>query len=208
MNPIQNKTVRFHNLGTVAYSDAWDYQTSLFEKTLEIKTRNRNAALEEQQATDNYLLFCEHPHVYTLGKSGKEYRTKDTARVRIKRITNYQLNATYSLHTKDQPSEKIVVQVSTGFATSKGNQNKKRLITMISVLPQKNRSVTDAPIILKAHKTKNGYRIVQANNIQSTSLWYAALEELIRDSFLDYACQTSRVELMERHYERITKKGI
>jgi len=72
LNPIQNKTVRFHSLGTVAYSDAWDYQTSLFEKTLEIKTRNRNAALEEQQATDNYLLFCEHPHVYTLGKSGKE----------------------------------------------------------------------------------------------------------------------------------------
>lgn len=72
MNPIQNKTARFQDLGTIAYSDAWDYQTSLFEKTLEIKTRNRNLAPEEQQVTDNYLLFCEHPHVYTLGKSGKE----------------------------------------------------------------------------------------------------------------------------------------
>ena len=72
LNPIQNKTVRFNDLGTLAYSDAWDYQTSLFEKTLEIKTSNRSVVPALQQATDNYLLFCEHPHVYTLGKSGKE----------------------------------------------------------------------------------------------------------------------------------------
>lgn len=56
----------------MAYSNAWDYQTSLFEKTLATKTRNRELAPEAQQSTDNYLIFCEHPHVYTLGKSGKE----------------------------------------------------------------------------------------------------------------------------------------
>lgn len=72
MNPIQNKKARFIDLGTMAYSNAWDYQTSLFEKTLATKTRNRELAPEAQQSTDNYLIFCEHPHVYTLGKSGKE----------------------------------------------------------------------------------------------------------------------------------------
>lgn len=72
MNHVQNKTAHFHDLGTIAYSDAWDYQTSLFEKTLQTKTRNRDLAPDAQQITDNYLLFCEHPHVYTLGKSGKE----------------------------------------------------------------------------------------------------------------------------------------
>jgi lipoyl(octanoyl) transferase len=72
LNPIQNKIARFQDLGTIAYSDAWDYQTSLFENTLAIKTSNRTLAPESQQQTDNYLLFCEHPHVYTLGKSGKE----------------------------------------------------------------------------------------------------------------------------------------
>jgi lipoyl(octanoyl) transferase len=72
LNPIPNKTARFQDLGTIAYSDAWDYQTFLFDKTLETKTHNRSLAPEKQQPTDNYLLFCEHPHVYTLGKSGKE----------------------------------------------------------------------------------------------------------------------------------------
>ena len=72
MNHIQNKTARFYDLGAIAYSEAWDFQTSLFEKTLAIKTSNRNLSPDLQQPTDNYLLFCEHPHVYTLGKSGKE----------------------------------------------------------------------------------------------------------------------------------------
>jgi lipoyl(octanoyl) transferase len=54
------------------YQQAWDYQTSLFNKTLEVKKQNRSLTNSEQQITDNYLLFCEHPHVYTLGKSGEE----------------------------------------------------------------------------------------------------------------------------------------
>lgn len=52
------------------YQQAWDYQTSLFQSILEVKTANRTTT--EQLSTTNYLLFCEHPHVYTLGKSGEE----------------------------------------------------------------------------------------------------------------------------------------
>jgi lipoyl(octanoyl) transferase len=67
-----NKKTTFINLGLIDYKEAWDYQTSLFEKVLAVKAANRNLPPEEQKPTDNYLIFCQHPHVYTLGKSGKE----------------------------------------------------------------------------------------------------------------------------------------
>lgn len=54
------------------YQQAWDYQTNLFQSILDIKSQNRNLSANEQVTTNNYLLFCEHPHVYTLGKSGDE----------------------------------------------------------------------------------------------------------------------------------------
>lgn len=67
---VMNKKIEFRNLGLIDYQKAWDYQTDLFTKTIGIKTENRTKV--EQQPTPNYLLFCEHPHVFTLGKSGNE----------------------------------------------------------------------------------------------------------------------------------------
>ena len=72
MNEILNRTTKVIDLGLIDFKDAWDYQTTLFEKILAIKSANRGATPEEQKATENYLIFCEHPHVFTLGKSGKE----------------------------------------------------------------------------------------------------------------------------------------
>ena len=72
MNSVPNKKVKFIELGLKDYQEAWDYQVSLFDKTLAVKSENRNLPAEQQTATDNYLLFCEHPHVFTLGKSGDE----------------------------------------------------------------------------------------------------------------------------------------
>ena len=60
------------DLGSIDFKDAWDYQTVLFEKVLAVKNENRSRPALEQNITENFLLFCEHPHVYTLGKSGKE----------------------------------------------------------------------------------------------------------------------------------------
>lgn len=68
----QNKEVQFEHLGLIDYKEAWDYQDQLFSQVLEVKAQNRIAAPEAQVATPNYLLFCSHPHVYTLGKSGHE----------------------------------------------------------------------------------------------------------------------------------------
>ncbi len=72
MNSVLNKETTFVDLGLIDYQQAWDYQTDLFNKTLEVKSKNRNLPINEQQTTNNYLIFCEHPHVYTLGKSGNE----------------------------------------------------------------------------------------------------------------------------------------
>jgi len=60
------------DLGSIDFKDAWDYQTVLFEKVLAVKNENRSRPALEQNITENFLLFCQHPHVYTLGKSGKE----------------------------------------------------------------------------------------------------------------------------------------
>ena len=72
MNTLINKQVTFQDLGLIDYQEAWDYQEKLFAETIIVKTQNRNLPAEEQILTPNYLLFCQHPHVYTLGKSGKQ----------------------------------------------------------------------------------------------------------------------------------------
>ena len=63
-----NKKVRFEDLGLIDYKKCWDYQEDLFSKILAVKSANRKE--DKLDATKNHLLFCEHPHVYTLGKSG------------------------------------------------------------------------------------------------------------------------------------------
>lgn len=69
---LQNKKIRFEHLGLMDYKEAWDYQDKLFASVLDLKAQNRMAAPDGQEPTPNYLLFCSHPHVYTLGKSGHE----------------------------------------------------------------------------------------------------------------------------------------
>jgi len=71
MNQIINKSVDFRDLGLLDYQEAWDYQEELFAETVALKIENRKNPDSEQKLTPNYLLFVEHPHVYTLGKSGK-----------------------------------------------------------------------------------------------------------------------------------------
>ncbi len=65
--------VLFKDLGKMNYPEAWDYQESLLQKNVEIKTRVRSGEAGSQETgTLNYLLFVEHPPVYTIGKSGHE----------------------------------------------------------------------------------------------------------------------------------------
>ena len=63
-----NKQIKFIDLGQIDYKDAWEYQQNLFDEIVEIKKKNRKDNTNIK--TPNYFLFVEHPHVYTLGKSG------------------------------------------------------------------------------------------------------------------------------------------
>lgn len=63
-----NKSIVIKDLGNKAYQETWDYQELLFKEILDIKIRNRREQLSLE--TPNHFLFVEHPHVYTLGKSG------------------------------------------------------------------------------------------------------------------------------------------
>mgnify|MGYP001467639670 FL=1 len=63
--------VHFMDLGLIEYQKCWDFQTKLFDETVQLKIRNRKTP-QKLISTKNHLIFCEHPHVYTLGKSGDE----------------------------------------------------------------------------------------------------------------------------------------
>ena len=66
------ETVLFKDLGLVDYKQAWDYQESLLGEIVAAKMEARNHSEIRVANGTHHLLFCEHPHVYTLGKSGKE----------------------------------------------------------------------------------------------------------------------------------------
>ncbi len=60
--------VFLEDLGLKDYKETWDYQERLFKQTVDLKINNRRQG--ENLPTPNHFLFVEHPHVYTLGKSG------------------------------------------------------------------------------------------------------------------------------------------
>lgn len=63
-----NKTLNLLDLGLKDYKETWDFQENIFQEILNLKSRNKRENLNLR--TPNYLVFVEHPHVYTLGKSG------------------------------------------------------------------------------------------------------------------------------------------
>ena len=70
-----NKKIQLQDLGNKDYKETWDYQEQLFKQIVDIKIQNRKFNSQPMPAgsqvpTPNFLLFVEHPHVYTLGKSG------------------------------------------------------------------------------------------------------------------------------------------
>ncbi len=70
MGQAKNKQIILQQWGCIAYKEAWEKQEDIFRSTIDQKILNRNLAEEERLVTDNYLIVCHHPPVYTLGKSG------------------------------------------------------------------------------------------------------------------------------------------
>jgi lipoyl(octanoyl) transferase len=70
---MQKQPVLFRDLGVMGYTEAWDYQENLLKQNVDIKTKYHSAQQKQKKtSTTNYLLFVEHPPVYTLGKTGHE----------------------------------------------------------------------------------------------------------------------------------------
>lgn len=86
-----NKKTHFTDWGLVDYQEAWDRQEEIFNQTVAIKNENRINGTDV--ATPNHLVFTEHPHVYTLGKSGhEEYLLLDDSGLQEKNATFYKIN--------------------------------------------------------------------------------------------------------------------
>ncbi|SEG55785.1 lipoyl(octanoyl) transferase [Halpernia humi] len=73
MTATQNKILQFEDLGLMDYQKAFDYQENLMQSIIKQKLYNRDRTDGNFEETSNFLLFVEHPHVYTLGKSGDEH---------------------------------------------------------------------------------------------------------------------------------------
>ena len=81
------------DLNLMDYKACWDYQESLFNETIAQKIANRNLEPQAQIETKNYLLFVEHPHVYTLGKSGDDsHLLINTQQLEEKKASYYKIN--------------------------------------------------------------------------------------------------------------------
>ncbi|MDR6942883.1 lipoyl(octanoyl) transferase LipB [Mucilaginibacter pocheonensis] len=107
---MKNKKVFFQDWGLIDYQQAWDKQEELFASSVQTKLKNRNSELAYETAaktpvaagvyepfepdeTFNYLVFCEHPHVYTLGKSGKpEHLLLNEQGLKEKQAVYYTIN--------------------------------------------------------------------------------------------------------------------
>jgi lipoyl(octanoyl) transferase len=86
-----NKSVHVRDLGLIDYKEAWDYQEALFKEIIDLKIENRSSGSD--QPTSNYILFCEHPHVYTLGKSGDEsHLLLNSEKLSEHKATYYKIN--------------------------------------------------------------------------------------------------------------------
>lgn len=83
----------YKDLGVIDYKEAWDYQENLFAEVTNIKIQNRDLPQCEQIEYLNYLLFCQHPHVYTLGKSGSQNNLLiNSIQLQAKHASFYKIN--------------------------------------------------------------------------------------------------------------------
>lgn len=84
--------VIFKDLGSIDYQQAWDYQTGLHQELVSRKRQSKEDSIQVEERK-HYLLFCEHPHVYTLGKSGSlDHLLLDEHGLNEKEATFYKIN--------------------------------------------------------------------------------------------------------------------
>lgn len=86
-----SKQVSFQDLNSIDYQECWTYQEKVFKENVAIKLANRKE--NKNDATSNHLIFCEHPHVYTLGKSGDQsHLLIDQQKLKERNATFYKID--------------------------------------------------------------------------------------------------------------------
>lgn len=89
---MQHKVI-INDLGLIDYKKAWDIQEKLFKEIIDFKIANKELDNNKQKNSNNYFLFCEHPHVYTLGKNGSENNLLiNNKTLQSKNISFYKIN--------------------------------------------------------------------------------------------------------------------
>ena len=90
---MQQQVVTFRDLGLIDFKESWDLQEQILAETLRQKMLNRELADDKKFPAQHHLLFCEHPHVYTLGKSGDEkHLLADAASLQKQKAVFYKIN--------------------------------------------------------------------------------------------------------------------
>jgi len=85
--------ILFADLGASDYKQTWDFQEQLLQQIMQLKLEGRNHGFGDHAPTPHYLLFCEHPHVFTLGKSGKpEHLLSNEQQLKTANATYYKIN--------------------------------------------------------------------------------------------------------------------
>lgn len=93
MNNLINKETTYEHWGLIDYQQAWDRQEAIFKSVVDLKIANRKAGEGQEEPTSNTLVFCHHPHVYTLGKSGNpDNLLLDQAGLKAYQATYYKIN--------------------------------------------------------------------------------------------------------------------
>lgn len=93
MYQTPNRNIQFQDLQEISYEKAWNHQEELFKSVIAEKVANRKRQDSEQIPTQNHLLFCHHPHVYTLGKSGlMEHLLLNNSQLKDKKIEFFKIN--------------------------------------------------------------------------------------------------------------------
>ena len=89
-----NKKVKLINKGLIEYKKCWDFQASIFNEIVRNKIAIRKGDVQNNiSSTQNFLIFCEHPHVYTLGKTGEKNNLLiDASALKAKGASYYHIN--------------------------------------------------------------------------------------------------------------------
>ena len=86
-------SVAYKDIGQKDYKETWDYQTDIFTKLVESKKQGNEAGASPKSSLPGTFIFVEHPHVYTLGKSGSENNLLlDNIQLRAKDASFYRID--------------------------------------------------------------------------------------------------------------------